>query len=209
MSTHEVHVHLHFYDGVTPDGVTSHRTNGDILTEHTYLKSDSPPPGQEDLFTVTAPEPSTPPKAVAHEQPVAITPQTTHDQRAEIADYSERNKHLVKVDEHLSEANSKEAAAERVKIGRLKQYDEDGLRRKAEKARDEASEELILACGHCALDCAIRGKFSKWSRVHEAATVPHTADQEARKTWRRRLLKNADAHCLPGKTKKPAAKKAA
>lgn len=207
MSSPEMHFHVHFHN----DARQSALTEGDILTEHTYTKP-KPPANPDQLgfdsVSETATEESGSGTTETPEQPVAITPQTVHDQRTEIADYSERNKHLAEVDKQLSDANKLESGAERVKLGFLSGYSESGLKQNAKKARLKASEELTQACGHCALDCAIRNNFTKWSRVHESATIPKTADQESRQAWRRRLVKDANAHCLPGKSKRRATKNA-
>jgi hypothetical protein len=193
MSSQEVgiNVYVHFY-GEPP---SSRLAEGDILTEHRY-PSPSSNPEQLELLS---------PSPLGSEKPVAITPQTTHDQRVEIADYSERNRYLTIVDKRLSYANGRESAAERVKHGFLKGYNENALRRNAKEAREEARQALLKACGHCVLDCAIRAKFTKWNRIHESADTAKTADQEPREAWRRRLVKDPEAHCLPGKTKKKTA----
>lgn len=205
--THEIpaiHVHVHLHNGPANSALAE----GDILTQHTYAEPTPPAnPHQTDIFSAPASVPA-PARVDRPDRPVAITPQTTHDQRREIGDYSVRNEHLVKVDEHLSAANSRESAANRVRLGLLGGYDEAALKKNARKARLEAASELTLACGNCALQCAIRDNFPKWSRIHQSADAPKTADQESRKSLRRRQLKKADAHCLPGKDK-PAAKKAA
>ena len=203
----EVHIHVHLH---------SELAEGDILTEHTYGKEPQANPAQISLDDSTSPEaviqPATQPKNKREDRPdrpVAITPQTTHDQRVEIADYSKRNQHLVKVDKKLSHANKAKSAAERVALGLLDGYEEVDLRDNASEASREATAELIKACGHCSLECAIRGNFPKWRRIHESADAPKTADQESRQSWRRRLVVDAEAHCLPGQTKKTSAKKAA
>ncbi len=195
-----IHVHLHFHDGPSNSALAE----GDILTQHSY-ETPKPPanPDQIDIFSAAAPA------RVDHpDRPVPITPQTTRDQRVEISNYSERNRHLVKVDERLSAANTRESAANRVQLGLLEGYDKDELRKNAKKARLLAAGELTLACGHCALTCAIRDNFPKWARVHESADAPKTAGQESRKSLRHRQLKKVDAHCLPGKDK-PATEQAA
>lgn len=189
----EIHLHVHVHD--TP-------LEGDpILTKYAYAKpSPDINPEQLDLSGPSDPSPEAPDII---ENPVPITPQTTHDQRFEVSNYSKRNEHLVSVDKELSEANAKNAAAERIEQGfkLQKDYSVEGLRFKSERAMAKAKKELAAACGNCALSCAIRGDFIKWSRVHESASEAKTAGQESRETWRRRLVKDPEAHCLPGKNK--------
>lgn len=196
MANPEVHVHINIY-GDQPDP--------DVATHHSYPKQVSLAPSNKDQLSFEDPIPVSPAPAPQGSSAagVPITPQIPGAQRAEIAHSSKRNEHLANLDEKFGmyksrDSRLKQAKAGLVKLGRAEQKN---MQKNRDELKGEAKEELYQACGNCALNCAIRENFPKWARMHESAntSTPHS---EARETWRKRLLKDPNAHCIPPKLNK-------
>lgn len=144
-----------------------------------------------------------------------ITPQTPIDQRLEIAIMSERNARLMELDTAVGELRSREAQADRVKQkkARMTPWELAVMKRNAELYRAESRIALQSACGECALaaTCKIKDNLPKWVRNHLFATDDGMAKHdekfgknskvrpgmESREAWRRRLLEDPEAPCLP------------